>query len=101
MKRNRLLLYAISLLQGMVFYAPVATLYRRAQGVSIFQITLMESVSLILCLLLEIPWGVVADKIGYRRTMIVCCGLYFLSKSSSGRRTPSRTSCWSGFCSAL
>jgi MFS family permease len=73
-------MYVISLLQGMVFYGPIAALYRAAQGVSVFQITLIESISLVLCLLLEIPWGIAADRIGYRRTMIVCCGLYFLSK---------------------
>ena len=73
-------MYAIALLQGMVFYGPVATLYRQAQGVSAFQITLIESISLILCLALEIPWGIVADKIGYKRTMVFCCGLYFISK---------------------
>lgn len=30
--KNRYLLYAISFLQGMVFYGPVATLYRQARG---------------------------------------------------------------------
>lgn len=73
-------MYAVSFLQGMVFYAPVATLYRRARGVSVLQITLIESISLVLCLLLEIPWGAAADKIGYKRTMVFCGLLYFLSK---------------------
>lgn len=80
MKKNIALMYAIALLQGMVFYGPVATLYRQRQGLSVFQITLIESISLILCLLLEIPWGIAADKLGYRRTMIFCCGLFFVSK---------------------
>ncbi len=80
MKRNIYLMYAIAFLQGMVFYGPVATLYRQAQGVSVFQITLIESISLILCILLEVVWGVIADKIGYKRTMVLCCALYFLSK---------------------
>lgn len=80
MKRNIYLMYAISFLQGMVFYGPVATLYRQQQGVSVFQITVIESISLILCILLEIPWGVVADKIGYKKTMALCCGMYFVSK---------------------
>ncbi len=75
-KRNIRLMYAIALLQGMVFYGPIATLYRQAAGVSVFQITLIESISLAL----EVPWGILADQIGYRRSMIVCCGLYFLSK---------------------
>lgn len=64
----------------MVFYGPIATLYRQAQGISVFQITVIESISLALCILLEIPWGIVADKIGYKKTMIFCCGLYFISK---------------------
>ena len=80
MKRNISILYAIALLQGMVFYAPVATLYRQAAGVGIFEITLIESISLALTILLEIPWGWAADRIGYRRTMLVCCGIYFVSK---------------------
>ena len=79
-KRNVELLYAVALLQGMVFYGPIATLYRQAAGLSVFSITVIESISLALCLLLELPWGVVADKIGYRNTMVFCCLLYFLSK---------------------
>lgn len=73
-------MYAIVLLQGMVFYGPIATLYRQASGVSVFQITLIESISYILCILFELPWGIVADKIGYKKTMCFCCSLYFVSK---------------------
>ena len=79
-KRNIYLLWGISLLQGMVFYGPVATLYRQAAGLGIFHITLIESVSLALMILLEVPWGWLADRIGYRRTMLICCFLYFISK---------------------
>ena len=79
-KRNIYLLWGIALLQGMVFYAPVATLYRQAAGLGVFHITLIESISLALMLLLEIPWGWLADRIGYRRTMLICCFLYFVSK---------------------
>ena len=79
-KRNLYILYAMALLHGMVFYAPVATLYRQAAGVGIFQISLIESISLALTIVLEIPWGWAADRIGYRKTMLVCCFLYFVSK---------------------
>lgn len=79
-KKNIYLMYGIALLQGMVFYGPIATLYRQAQGVSVMQITVIESISLAVCLLLELPWGIIADKIGYKRTMVFCCGLYFISK---------------------
>lgn len=80
MKKNIYIMYIMACLQGMVFYGPIATLYRQAQGVSILEITLIESISLALCLLLELPWGIIADKIGYRNTMIICSMLYFISK---------------------
>lgn len=80
MKRNIPVMYAMALLQGMVFYGPIATLYRQVRGVSVFQITVIEGISLALSLILEIPWGVVADRIGYRKTMVFCSWLYFLSK---------------------
>ena len=62
------------------FYSSIATLYRQAAGLSIFQITMIESISLVLSFVFEIPWGVLADCIGYRRTMIVCNALFFISK---------------------
>lgn len=79
-ERNVWLMYAIALLQGMVFYGPIAVLYRQSAGITIFQITIIEAISLALCLSFELPWGVVADRIGYKKTMLFCCILYFLSK---------------------
>ena len=49
MKKNIYLMYTIAFLQGLVFYGPIATLYREARGLSVFQITLIESISLFLC----------------------------------------------------
>lgn len=79
-KRNIYLMYGISLLQGMVFYGPIATLYRQAAGVSVFEITVIESISLALCIALEMPWGIVADRIGYKNTMVISCFIYVASK---------------------
>lgn len=64
----------------MVFYAPVAVLYRQAAGVTVLQMTVIEGISLLLSVALEIPWGMAAEKIGYRNTMVFCCLLYFVSK---------------------
>lgn len=80
MKRNLCLLYGIAFLQGMVFYSPAAVLYRQEAGLTLFQISVIESISLFLCFGLEIPWGILADKIGYRLTMGLCCLIYFVSK---------------------
>ncbi len=79
-KKNIYLMYAIALLQGMVFYGPIATLYRQANGLTVFQITLIESISYLLCILFEVPWGIIADRIGYKKAMIFCCNLYLVSK---------------------
>lgn len=79
-KRNIYLMYTISFLQGMVFYGSIATLYRQSNGVSILQITIIESICLILCLILEIPWGIIADRIGYKKTIVICSTLYLISK---------------------
>ena len=86
MKRNLILLYTIVFLQGMVFYGPVAVLYRQAAGITVFQMTLIEGVSLVLTVGLEIPWGILAEKIGYRSTMVTCCIVFFISKIIFGRR---------------
>lgn len=79
-QRNIKLMYAISFFQGMVFYGSIATLYRQACGLSLFQITLIESIFSVACILLELPWGIVADWLGYRRTILLCSTLFFVSK---------------------
>ena len=79
-QRNIPLMYAIAFLQGMVFYAPVASLYRQARGMSLGQIALLESISFLIQLAMELPWGVAADRIGYKKTMFAGCAIFALSK---------------------
>lgn len=79
-RRNIALFYAVFFLQGMVFYSPVATLYRQASGLSLLQIGAIESISLGLMVALEIPWGRWADALGHRKTLVFCCALFALSK---------------------
>lgn len=80
MRRNRYLMYGIALLHGMVFYGPISALYRQAYGLTISQITVMEGISLALCIFLEVPWGMAADRIGYKKTFGSCCWIYLVSK---------------------
>lgn len=77
---NIKIMYAISLLEGMVFYGAIATLYRQAIGISVFQITIIESISMVLAIALELLWGVLAEKIGYKNAMIFCSIIYVISK---------------------
>ena len=80
LNRNLRIMLVMSLLQGMVFYAPIATLYRRAAGLTVFEITLIESICMLVSMGLEVLWGVAAERLGYRKTMILCCMVYFVSK---------------------
>lgn len=73
-------MYAIVFLQGFVFYGPVATLFRQARGLSMSEIFLIESISWVLMIILEIPWGWISDKFGYKKTHIAVNVLLFLSK---------------------
>lgn len=79
-KINVYLMYIIAFLQGLVFYGPIATLYRQSRGLSMYNIFLIESIFMILMLLFEIPWGWFADKYGYKITLLIANFLLFISK---------------------
>lgn len=78
--RNITLMYVIVFLQGLVFYGAVSTVYRQAKGLSMTEIFVIESVSWILMILLEIPWGWFADRFGYKKTIIISNLVFFMSK---------------------
>lgn len=70
----------VSFLQGLVFYGPIATIFRQYRGLSLYQIFLLESIFTLSMIILEIPWGHFSDKFGYKKTLIVSYFLFFLSK---------------------
>jgi MFS family permease len=70
----------IVFLQGFVFYAPIATIFREDRGISLSQIFLIESISMILIILFEIPWGIFADRFGYKKTLVIANFIFFISK---------------------
>jgi len=79
-KKAVVLMNLSAFFSGMVFYAPVATLYRQNRGITVWQMSVIEAVSLALMMALELPWGYIADRIGYRRTLILSFSFLFLSK---------------------
>ena len=79
-KQNIILLCGIIFLQGFVFYGPIATLYRENRGITLFDIFLIESISWLVMILLEIPFGYFADRYGYKKTLLLSNGVYFVSK---------------------
>lgn len=79
-KLNIYIMYVIAFLQGMVFYSSVSTLYRQAQGLTLVEMSIIDSLFSIMIVVFEIPWGFVCDRIGYKKTMLICNGAYFISK---------------------
>ena len=79
-KKALVLMNLSAFFSGMVFYAPIATLYRQNRGISVWQMSVIEAVSLVLMMALELPWGYIADRIGYRRTLMISFLLLFISK---------------------
>ncbi|MGL4873352.1 MAG: MFS transporter [Clostridium sp.] len=70
----------IALLQGLVFYAPISTIYKESHGISVKEILILESILIFVMLIFEIPWGRFADKLGYKNTIIICAVGLFISK---------------------
>lgn len=80
MKNNKYILYVISFLQGIVFYGAFSVVFRESRGISLSEIFLLESIFMILMLVFEIPWGIIGDKIGYKKTLIISYGIFLVSK---------------------
>lgn len=78
--RNLYLLCTIAFLQGLVFYGPVATLFRQNRGLSLNNIFILETIFIVLMFIFEVPWGYIGDRIGYKNTLIISFFLFFLSK---------------------
>lgn len=78
--KNKYILYLISFFEGLVFYGAFATIYRLNRGIQLSDVFLLESIFVILMMVFELPWGIIGDKIGYRKTLIISFGLFLLSK---------------------
>lgn len=79
-ERNIPLMYAICFFQGIVLYASISTLYRQARGLSLSEYAVIDGFSYLFQLAFEIPFGMLADRFGYKKTLIFSNGLYLLSK---------------------
>lgn len=78
--KNLYIMYAISFFQGLVFYGPVATLFRQSRGLELSEIFLLESIFMVLMIVFEVPWGYFADRFGYKKTLTIAYFLFLLSK---------------------
>ena len=69
-----------SLFNGLVFYAPVALLVRTRVGLSISDFFYLQVILSASILILEIPAGILSDKIGYKKTIIISQGVLLVAR---------------------
>ena len=79
-KKNLYIMCIAAFLQGLVFYGPIATIFRQYRGLNLYQIFLLQFIFTLSMILLEVPWGHFSDKFGYKKTLIVSYFLFFISK---------------------
>lgn len=62
--------YWFSFLSEWVFWVPVIVLFWQANGLSLTEIMILQSLFAISIVLLEVPTGVVADKVGRKQSLV-------------------------------
>lgn len=69
--RMKRLMYGISFLNSLVFYAPVALLVRTQMGITLSQFFTLQIILSASILLFEVPAGYLSDRMGYKTTMVI------------------------------
>lgn len=83
MKRIRIDAYdGMSFFGGLVFFAPVALLVRTQAGISEGQFFLLQLLLSAVIALGELPTGILTDRIGYRRSLILSQLLLLLARGA-------------------
>ena len=70
-QRSLRLFYAFRLLATSYFYFPIFMLFQQARGLSFFERLALGAVYSAVIILVELPTGVFADRIGRRRSMLI------------------------------
>ena len=70
-KKATMPLYIVSFFNSLVFFAPVALFVRTRCGITLSQFFYLQVISSLCVFALEIPCGVLTDKIGYKKSLIL------------------------------
>jgi MFS family permease len=71
----------LSFCNGLVFFAPVSLLLRTSRGVSLSQFFLLQALLSVMVFVLEIPTGMVTDRIGYKKGILLSQIVLFLARA--------------------
>lgn len=75
LKRNLPLLYAARLCEYLVFFVPVIVIFFQRQGLSMTQVMLLQTAFAVAVVLLEVPSGFFADRVGRKPSLVVGAGI--------------------------
>ena len=71
---------ALTFFQFMYLYTHVGALYMQSRGLSLLEINSMWSIMVVTIFLTEVPTGVIADRIGRKRSVVIALFLQFLGE---------------------
>ena len=71
LKRNVPLLYAARLCEYLVFFTPVIVVFFQNQGLSMTQVMVLQTAFAVAVVVLEIPSGFFADRVGRRPSLFI------------------------------
>lgn len=72
--------HIMSFCNSLVFFAPVAIMLRTTKGVTVSQFFLLQALLSVGIFLFEIPTGILADRIGYKRTLLLSQIMLFVAR---------------------
>jgi MFS family permease len=70
----------LTFFQNLYLYNHVGTLYMRSRGLSLLQVNSIWSILVLTIFLAEVPTGVIADRIGRKRSVVAALFLQFLGE---------------------
>ena len=77
-RKNIIRYYIISFLSGLIFSIPIIVLFRRENGLNMFQITFLQSLFAIAVVILEVPTWYIADVVGRKKSIIISLFFHFV-----------------------
>ena len=77
---NIRLLHLIAFFGALYFYLPILTLFLQERGLSLLQVNSLWGIIVGTMFLAEVPTGVLADRMGRKRSIVVALGLQLLGE---------------------
>ena len=87
-KKNLKIILFVRICFSLLFAVSIMTLFWKKYGLDLFDIFLLQAIFAVSVVMFEVPTGYIADKLGRKKTLLLCClivsfGWIFYSRSTS------------------